>query len=320
LVSPEVVSTVFFIAPLLLTFFQSQPTYKVDAKFIKVPVTVLDQNNQSITGLTRDDFELFDEEEARPIENFVLDEMPVHVAFLLDTSGSLKEEIQEIRYATLRFAQTFGEEDRIAVISFSDEVTLLQDWTNSYKQLRKSLKKLKRGYRTALYDALLQTATEKLRPISGKRVIILLTDGLDNESDTSYASVMNELIASNIVLYIVSRTRLIQPKVEESERVDFLNQVMKNVLGEDEDFVEIYFRLKETSMNYLAGSSGGRVFYPEQLKALGQSYVQIAKELKTQYVLTFLPAKESNKRFRAIRVTCNRPVEKIFHRKLYRAQ
>ena len=307
-----------FVFSFLCLFLQSQPAYKVDARYIKVPVTVLDEKNQSISGLTREDFQLFDEEEVRPIENFVLDELPIHVVFLLDSSGSLKDEIQEIRYATLRFAQSFGEEDRIAVISFSDEFQLLQDWTNSYKQLRKSMKKLKKGYRTALYDALLRTASEKLRDIAGKRVIILLTDGLDNESAANYATVMNELIASNIVLYIVSRTRLIQPQVEESRRVEFLNRVMKDVLGDDDDFVEIYFRLKETSMNHLAESSGGRVFYPELLKALGQSYVQIAKELKSQYILTFLPAQESDKRFRAIRVTCRRPVNRIFHRKLYR--
>jgi len=305
-------------APLLFTFWQSQPAYRIDAQYIKVPVTVLNENGQVILGLIREDFRLFDEEEARNIENFVLDEMPVHVVFLLDSSESLEDEIQEVRYAVLRFAQTFDEGDRMAVISFSDEITLLQDWTNSYKQLRKALKKLKKGYRTALYDALLSTATEKLQTIPGKRVIILLTDGLDNESDANYASVMNELTASNIVLYIVSRTRLIQPKVEGSTRVEFLNRVMKNVLGGDEDFVEIYFRLKETSMNYLAESSGGRVFYPDQLKALGQSYAQIARELKSQYVLTFLPPKNSQKRFRSIRVTCNRPVGKIFYRNLYR--
>jgi hypothetical protein len=93
---------------------------------------------------------------------------------------------------------------------------------------------------------------------------------------------------------------------------------MKNVLGEDEDFVEIYFRLKETAMNHLAESSGGRVFYPEELKALGPTYVQIAEELKSQYILTFLPPSKSRKRFRSIQVTCSRPVEKIFHRQLYR--
>jgi Ca-activated chloride channel family protein len=308
----------FFTGLILLVLFQNPPAYKIDAEYIKVPVTVLGENNQSITGLTREDFQLFDEGEARPIHNFVLDEMPIHVVFLLDSSASLKEEIQEIQYAALRFAQAFGPEDRLAVFSFSDGITLLQDWTNSYKKLRKSLKKLKKGYRTALYDALLQTASEKLRKVSGKRVIILLTDGLDNESEASYANVMNELIASNTVLYIVSRTRLIQPKVGESERIEFLNRVMKTVLDEDEDFVEIYFRLKEKSMNYLAETSGGRVFYPEQLNELGENYLQIARELKSQYVLTFLPARESQPRFRAIKVICNSPVQKIFHRQLYR--
>jgi VWFA-related protein len=305
------------LAPLLL-IWQDPPSYSVDAQYIRVPVTVLDDKNQAILGLGREDFQLFDESEDRPIENCVLDEMPVNVLFLLDSSGSLKEELQEIRYAAQRFAQTFGKEDRLAVISFSDQIELLQDWTNNQKQLRKSLGRLKRGYRTALYDALVTTASEKLKKVNGKRVIILLTDGLDNESTSSYASVMNEIIASNTVLYIVSRTRLVRPKIQESERVEFLNEVMKKVLDEDEDFVEIYFRLKETSMDYLAENSGGRVFYPEQLKELGQSYLQIARELKTQYVLTFQPPAESEKRFRNIEVVCNKPVGKIFHRKVYR--
>jgi hypothetical protein len=71
-------------------------------------------------------------------------------------------------------------------------------------------------------------------------------------------------------------------------------------------------------MDYLAENSGGRVFYPEQLKSLGESYLQIARELKTQYVLTFLPPAESEKRFRNIKVVCKQPVSMIFHRKIYR--
>ena len=76
------------------------------------------------------------------------------------------------------------------------------------------------------------------------------------------------MIESDISLYIVSRTRLVQPKIEQSERVDFLNQVMKNVLHEEKDFIDLYFREKEISLSQLAEATGGRVFFPEKLEDL----------------------------------------------------
>jgi hypothetical protein len=106
--------------------------------------------------------------------------------------------------------------------------------------------------------------------------------------------------------------------VGESTRVEFLNQVMKNILGDDEDFVDLYFRLKEASMNYLAETSGGRVFYPEELRTLGEGFVQIARELKTQYVLTFRPPDDSEGSFHKIKVTCTQPVDKLYHRQIYK--
>ena len=115
----------------------------------------------------------------------------------------------------------------------------------------------------------------------------------------------------------MSRTRLVQPKVETSERVDFLNQVMKNVLREEADFIELYFREKETSLSHLAEATGGRVFFPEKLEDLRSSYMQVAEELKSQYVLTFRPPALSDKTFRTIKVICSQTVGKIYHRKKY---
>lgn len=312
--------SLFLVLSYPVTLLRGQPAFKVDAQYVKVPVTVLDESGHSVMGLTAEDFQLFDEEERREIANFILDRAPVNVVFLLDTSGSVKEELKEIKYATIRFAQNFGSDDRIAIAAFSDEVRTLQTWTNKIGDLRKSLRKLEQGYRTALYDALLATAHEKLARVTGKKVIILLTDGLDNESEATYEKVMTELTSLDVILYIVSRTRFVQSRVEESERVEFLDRVMKNVLDEDTSFVDVYFREKEVSMNHLAEVNAGRVFYPEKLQALGLTYVRIARELKTQYLLTFLPADGDGKTFRRIRVVCNKPVADVYHRRLYRVR
>ena len=303
-----------------ITSLSGQTAFKVDAGYVRVPVTVLDQDGRSILGLTGEDFRLFDEGKEMTISNFLLDPAPVNVIFLLDTSGSVKEELQQIRYAVIRFAQHFDRDDRMEIVSFSDRMRTLQSWTNDPGDIRKSLKRLEQGYRTALYDSLVATATEEFKGIAGKRVILLLTDGLDNESETGYEETMNRLVDLDVVLYIVSRTRLVQSKVEKSERVEFLDKVLKNVLNDDSSFVEAYFREKETSMNYLAEVNAGRVLYPLKLDELGQAYVRIAQELKTQYLLTFLPEPTKEPEYRNLRVECLQTVGEIFHRKMYRTR
>ncbi len=303
----------WFLTPLLFQL----PAFKVEAEYVRVPVTVLDAHGRTVPDRTRTDFRLFDEGVECRIVNFLLDRSPVHVVFLLDASGSIVDEINEIRHATIRFAQHFAPEDRFSIIAFSDRTETLLPWTNSLKDLRKALRKLERGYRTALYDAIHLTARDRLGNVAGKRVIILLTDGLDNESRTTYETVMQELTEREIVLYIVSRTRIVRPRIENSERVEFLERVMRNVLKDDSSFVGAYFREKEAAMGRLAETNAGRVLYPTKLQALGESYVQIARELKAQYLLTFEPARNSAVKFRRIEVVSRKPEDRVFHRRLY---
>ena len=309
--------------PLLLTLLLLQaPTsqaasFRVAANYVKVPVTVFDEKGKLLDDLDRKDFEVLDDGEPTPIINFVRDQAPINVLLLLDSSGSLKDELEEIKQAALLFAQSFTREDRISIISFSDETVLLTPWTNRLKKIRKGLNKLKKGYRTAIYDALGETIKSHLSEVKGRRVIILLTDGLDNESLIPYDQILTRLIESQITLYIVSRTRLVDDKVRDSERVHFLNQVMRNVLQDDGDFVDDYFRKKETAMVNLAESTGGRALFPEVLADLGNTYAQVASELKHQYLLTFLPPESSAKKFRSIQVTCNLPAGRVYSRKQY---
>ncbi len=308
----------FGLVVLVCVSLQAQPpAIRVSASYVKVPVTVFDGSGRIVTGLTRGDFRLYDEGQNRPIENFLLESAPVNVLLLLDASGSLSEELEEIRGAALRFAASFGRDDRFSAISFSDEVQVLQDWTNNRKALRKSLKKLDRGYRTALYDAVAATVSGHFSKVPGRRVIILLTDGLDNESETQYDALIPKLIQTDVTLYIVSRTRLVLPQIRDSVRVDFLNRVMKKLLRDDGDYVDTYFKEKETAMVNLAEATGGRVLFPRYLDELQNSYQEVARELKQQYLLTFLPPAQSEKRFRDIEVVCDQPSLTVHYRRRY---
>ena len=278
---------------------------------------MFDERGKLLDDLERETFSVRDDGKTTPIVNFVRDFAPVNVLLLLDSSGSLKEELEEIRDSALHFARSFTRDDRVSIIGFSDDTVVLSPWTNRIGRLRKGLRKLKGGYRTAIYDALRETIEGHLRQVQGRRVIILLTDGLDNESVTPYEEILSRLIESQITLYIVSRTRLVDDKVRDSERVSFLNQVMRNILQDNGDFVEAYFKEKETSMVNLAESTGGRVLFPEVLEDLGDTYAQVSRELKHQYLLTFLPPRFSDKKFRSIHVTCSLPQGKVYFRRQY---
>ncbi len=297
-------------------FAQSPARIKVNASYVKVPVRVEDDRGQALLGLTKENFQVLDEGQPRPIDNFILDRTPLHVVLLLDVSGSVSEEIDEMRESAISFAEEFGKEDQIAVITFADKVEVVQNWTNNVRKLKKSLKKIEPGYRTALYDALSATR-EKMNWVQGKRVVILLTDGVDNESQADYDKVLGELLSHDISVFIVGRTRLVLPQVQRLRRVEYMNRIMRNLLKEDKNFVEVYFREKETAIRYMAESTGGRALFPEKLSELRGAYKQIALELKNQYLLTFLQSPDSTLRFRNIQVQCNVPFGRLYYRQQY---
>ena len=296
---------------------QQPPRFTAQADYVRVPVSVFDSRGRLLLQLEREQFTLFDEGEPRQIDNFLLDESPIFVVLLLDVSGSVKDELEPITEAALGFARALSPNDRFSALAFSDEVVVLQEWTNDFRALRRSIRKLRPGYRTALYDALLSTAQEKLNRVSGKKAIILLTDGLDNESNSSHESVVSQLISSAVSVYVISRTRFVRSEVEKSERVAFLNRVMNDVLQEDSDFVEIYFREKESAMSQLAEATGGRALFPKGLDELKGTYLEVARELKNQYVLTFRPPQESKLEFRHIEVRCSEIDGRVSHRRQY---
>lgn len=310
----------FLICLSLFTFdvlSQKPPRFTTQADYVRVPVSVFDSRGKLMLNLEREEFSLYDEGETRQIEHFLLDESPISVVLLLDVSGSVKEEIEPITEAALGFARGFEHSDRFAAITFSDERVVLQEWTNDLRALRRSIRKLEPGYRTALYDALWRTVQQELRKVFGKKAIIVLTDGLDNESTSSHEAVVGELIRSAVSVYVISRTRFILPEVAKSKRVAFLNRVMNDVLQENSDFVEIYFREKESAMSQLAEATGGRALFPTSLEELKGTYLEVARELKNQYVLTFRPPAESELDFRKIEVRCSQVEARISHRKQY---
>ena len=298
---------------------QNPVRIRVNADYVRVPLTVLDSSGRPLMDVRAQDLRVFENGQPRPIINFVQDQGPVYVALLIDTSGSLQEEMGELKYSAQQFVRHFSDQDRICVATFSSDVELLQDWTNNKRKVRHSISSVAEGFRTALFDALYALAEEQLKNVKGKRAIILLTDGMDNDSRLGLEDVRRCLLKDSIAVYVVSKTRILEAEVQKSQRVQFLQRVLKDLTGKSDDVVQKIVEKKERQMVDLAETTGGRIFFPDQRSEYRNIYEEVARELKQQYLLTYPPLSPDRnaKEFKKIEINLPAKNAMLIYRKGY---
>jgi Ca-activated chloride channel family protein len=218
--------------------------------------SVADKKDRLVTGLGRDDFRVTEDGAEQAIQEFTAEDRPVTLAILLDTSGSMKEQMKQVHAAAGAFVDTLRPEDRALVIAFDDKVFLLQDLTADRAALKEAITSTEAIGATAIYDAL-HAAFRKLRGIPGRKAIILLSDGDDTSSQFGYARVLEEAKAQNVLIYGIGLG------------VGMLDLGRKNVLREFSDV------------------TGGHAYFVKAAEDLAGAYQQIADELRRQYYLTY---------------------------------
>jgi Ca-activated chloride channel homolog len=294
------------------------PIISVSVNLVKVPVSVFDSQGNLVSDLRSDDFRIWEDQAPQQIRSFGLDTNPVSVVLLLDTSMSGKTELKSIKQAAEEFANALSREDRISIIGFDDEVYRALDWTDDMKKVRKALRKLRPGGRTALYDAMYFAANDQLRGFDGRKAIILLTDCLNNESSVTFHDASLTVVQSQASLYVVSKTALVLEQAKSERRVLMISDMLKRLYGDNEDYIGEFFKRKEEEMSELAEKTGGRCFFPTDYNRLKNIYVEVARELKSKYYLTYV----SNQRlqpnsYHRIAIEYLEPVNKINYRKGY---
>ncbi len=284
---------------------------------VKVPITVFDVNGAPVHDLRREDFILYEDGLQQQIRSFGVDRNPVSVVLLIDTSATVKEEMKEIKEAAEDFADALSDEDRVSIIEFSDEPNLVLNWTNNVKQVRKALRKIDPGLRTALYDAMVMGSRDQLKGIEGRKAIILLTDCLNNQSTAGFQEAAQATIQSQATLYVVSKTFIVRQAAYKQRRVVMLSEIYKRLFG-DENYIEEFFQKKENEMSNLAESTGGRCFFPLDYSRIRGVYSQVAKELQNQYFLTYVSNQTmSPKSYHRISIDYLPTASKIIYRKGY---
>ncbi len=221
-------------------------------------VTVTGKKDALITDLDKKNFQVLEDGKEQRIIDFYLEDRPISMAILLDTSGSMQESMEEVHSAAGSFLETLRPEDQALVIDFDERVFLIQDLTSDHDALREAVTSTEPIGGTALYDAF-HAAYRKLRGIEGRKAIVLLSDGADTASQFGHKRVLEEAKANNIMIFAIGLGG------------GFNSTLDRNVLQE------------------FAGVTGGRAFFVNKAKDLAGVYQRIAEELRTQYYLTYSP-------------------------------
>ncbi len=296
---------------------QEPPTYSVTVSLVKVPVSVFDENGAPALELHAGNFRVFEDGVAQNIRSFGIDQNPVSVVLVLDTSATVEKELDRIKQAARDFVRALSPEDRLSVIAFSDEVTRVLDWTGNRRAFQKALRQIEPGIRTALYDAMFMAANDMLHGIEGRKAIILLTDTLNNQSRVTFQQAAKSIIQSQASLYVVSKTAIVRKQAMSQRRVVWLHNIYRRMFG-GANYVEEFFQKREAEMIDLAEKTGGRCLFPPDFDQIGNAYGEIARELKNQYYLTYV----SNQRmvpdsYHRITVEYAHPASKVIFRQGY---
>jgi Ca-activated chloride channel homolog len=266
---------------------QDQPTFSVAVDLIKVPISIFDEQGALIRDIRRDDFRVYEDGVEQQIRSFGIDRNPLSAVLLLDTSATVGKEMKEIKEAAEEFADALSREDRVSVITFDDQPELRLDWTNDMGQVRKAVRKIRPGMRTALYDAMYMAAAEQLRYEEGRKAIILLTDCLNNQSLVSFEDAAKSVVQSQASLYVVSKTVIVRESARRQRRVQMLTGIYRRLFG-DADYIEEFFQKREAEMVGLAEKTGGRCMFPLKYTDIPGLYAEVAAELKSRYYLTYV--------------------------------
>jgi Ca-activated chloride channel homolog len=248
-----------------------QPTFRAGTQVVSLFVTVADAQKRLVPDLTQDDFQIFDNDKAQPVSYFDNSIHPINVVVMLDTSGSMTLTIDLLKQAAEQFVIRLLPEDKARVGAFNDKIQINAKWSSNRDQLVTDIKDLDYGNGTRLWDAV-GAALDELKPIDGRRVVLVFTDGDDTESRSMNLG-----------------------RVIERARND---EVMIYAIGLESEYFngQSHVRSKpDSGLRKVADETGGGYFELKKTSELAPTFTKVAQELHSQYVIGFTPTQLDNR-------------------------
>ncbi len=267
-------------------------------QLMRLTANVTDQQGRAVSGLTAADFVVIENGEERAITEVTPSTAPFNLVLLLDVSGSVGERIDFIRKAARNFLNTVSAQDRIAIISFRDDIQIISNFTTDRRLLSERLELIDAGDATALYDALAYVLVDTLKPLRGERTaVVVMSDGDDNRSFVPFESLVDEVLESGALVYPLYIPSGLVPEASMPKPNATLDPLRTR-------YLTLTTRADEEGKR-LARVSGG-VYYPiRYLEDLQRAYDDVVAQLRMAYTITYA-SNLADTRERRVRVRSKR--------------
>ena len=272
-------------------------TLKKTVNEVRVVFTVTDRHGHYIKDLKKDDFRVIDDQKPAQLRSFRSEtDLPLQVGLLVDASNSVRDRFKFEQDAAIEFLNSIirPNYDKAFVVGFDATPEVTQDFTDSTEHLSTGVRLLRAGGGTAMYDALYFACRDKLLkqdqtgPV--RRAIILLSDGEDNLSHVTREEAIEMAARAEVIIYTISTN-------------------ISGMKGNGDKVLE-----------RIADATGGRAFFPFQMREMSDAFLSIQEELRSQYAVSYKPADFSaDGRYRTIQIMAQEKGLKVRTRKGYYA-
>ena len=237
---------------------------RVDVNLVLVPATVTDPMNRLVTGLEKENFEVYDNNVGQVIKSFSTEDAPVTIGVIFDLSGSMSSKFQRARKALSEFLRTSNPLDEFFVVGFNDRPAVIVDYTSSVDDVEARMVMLKPENRTALIDAI-YLGVDKLKQAKFERkALLVISDGGDNRSRYTEGELRRVVRESDVQIYSIGIFDQYAPTAEEQMGPLLLNDICE--------------------------MTGGRMFRVLDVNDLGDIASRISAELRNEYVIGYRPS------------------------------
>lgn len=265
-----------------LSPLNAQDTIRINVELVVLHATVLNQNHQPVAGLDQSAFQIYEDGSPQTIETFRQEDLPVTVGLVIDNSTSMRPKRAEVQTAALAFARSSNPKDQHFLVNFNEHVTFglpaNLPFTEDLTQLEKALGTISANGKTALYDAVAAALEHSKQGKRDKQVLIVVSDGADNASQEAASHVLTLAKQSETMIYTIG---LFEP--DDPER-------------------------KPAALKQLAKATGGEAFLPKSVKDTSAICEQIARDIRSQYTLTYAPTNSKyDGHYRAIQLKAKAP-------------
>jgi Ca-activated chloride channel family protein len=239
-----------------------QPVIRVKVPLVEVYASVYDHNGQYVDGLVRDSFRVFEDGKPQQITNFEADSGKLSCAILLDTTGSMNEALPHVKNSIIKLIDILGPDDSVAIFTFDRRLVVRQEFTTDKAAAKRAVLRTRAEGQTALFDALAEVVQE-ISPRSGKKALVVFSDGDDNASVLNASSAVTRAKKAGIPLYAIAE-------------------------GEATHSHELRRLLDDLSKR-----TGGACYQAKKPNDIEEVFQKIAVDLRHLYMLTYRPESDS---------------------------